>query len=67
MVTVAFLVQHAKCNFHSGGKEMLGKTFMTSIAVAAMPRFLLLTGVTFLMADYSFAQDSSPEPDLLGG
>jgi hypothetical protein len=27
-----------------------------------MPRFLLLTGVILLMADYSFAQDSSPDP-----
>jgi hypothetical protein len=27
-----------------------------------MPRFLLLTGVILLMADYSFAQDYSPDP-----
>jgi hypothetical protein len=27
-----------------------------------MPRFLLLTGVVLLMADYSFAQDS-PDPN----
>ena len=29
-----------------------------------MPRFLLLTGVVLLMADYSFAQDS-PDPTPL--
>jgi hypothetical protein len=41
---------------------MLQKTFITLVAVAAMPRFLLPTGVTLLMADYSFAQDYSPDP-----
>jgi hypothetical protein len=29
---------------------------------AAMPRFLILAGVILLMADYSFAQDYSPDP-----
>jgi hypothetical protein len=32
--------------------------------IAAMPRFLLLTGVVLLMADYAFAQDS-PDPTPL--
>jgi hypothetical protein len=42
---------------------MLRKNFITlEAAVAAMPRFLLLTGVILLMADYSFAQDYSPDP-----
>jgi hypothetical protein len=41
---------------------MLRKIFITLVAVAAMPRFLLLTGVTLLMADYSFAQDYPPDP-----
>jgi hypothetical protein len=27
-----------------------------------MPRFLILAGVILLMADYSFAQDYSPDP-----
>jgi hypothetical protein len=39
------------------------KNFITLVAaVAVMPRFLLLTGVILLMADYSFAQDYSPGP-----
>lgn len=29
---------------------------------SAMPKFLLLIGVILLMADYSFAQDYSPDP-----
>jgi hypothetical protein len=37
------------------------KNFITLVAVAAM-RFLFLTGVILLMADYSFAQDYSPDP-----
>jgi hypothetical protein len=41
---------------------MLRNNFITLVAVAAMPRFLLLTGVILLMADYSFAQDYSPDP-----
>jgi hypothetical protein len=42
---------------------MLRKNFITLVAaVAAMPGFLLLTGVILLMADYSFAQDYSPDP-----
>jgi hypothetical protein len=41
---------------------MLRKNFITLVAVAAMPRFLLLTAVILPMADYSFAQDYSPDP-----
>ena len=42
---------------------MLRKNFITLVAtVAAMPRFLLLTGIILLMADYSFAQDYSQGP-----
>jgi hypothetical protein len=41
---------------------MLRKNLITFVAVASMPRFLLLTGVILLLADYSFAQDYSPDP-----
>jgi hypothetical protein len=41
---------------------MLRKTFITLVAAAVMPRFLLLIGVILLMADYSFAQEYSADP-----
>jgi hypothetical protein len=41
---------------------MLRKTFITLVAAAVMPRFLLLADVILLMAGYSFAQEYSADP-----
>ena len=48
--------------FSQRRKGMLRKNFIALVVVAAMLRFLLLTGVILPVADYSFAQDYSPDP-----
>ena len=53
--------RHQKADMRRGGSLNNNAANELSGAGAAMPGFLLLTGLVLLMVDYSFAQDS-PDP-----